>query len=254
MSEGSGRSPAARAGRHRWIPFWVLQASEVAIALVFMELLIHVSNGGLLVAAAVTFFALAVTARGPLGVFRICGQRLHLTLATAAAAAVAVAPVIPALRPDIQGIIVIEFGAVGLIRLATLTLATDYPRATGTSRRRRGVVIDTTATVVDASTAGRTTAGRTTAGRTTAGRTAAGPTTTGRQPGDQAAAPRATTPPAGAAARWAGRTTGAAAASAKKMTARYRPEAEAQVKRTIREAGRIAGRMSGPKPPDDPVD
>ena len=87
MSEGSGRSPAARAGRHRWIPFWVLQASEVAIALVFMELLIHVSNGGLLVAAAVTFFALAVTARGPLGIFRICGQRLHLTLATAAAAA-----------------------------------------------------------------------------------------------------------------------------------------------------------------------
>ena len=58
MSEGSGRSPAARAGRHRWIPFWVLQASEVAIALVFMELLIHVSNGGLLVAAAVIFFVL----------------------------------------------------------------------------------------------------------------------------------------------------------------------------------------------------
>jgi hypothetical protein len=216
----------------------VLQASEVAIALVFMELLIHVSNGGLLVAAAVTFFALAVTARGPLGIFRICGQRLHLTLATAAAAAVAVAPVIPALRPDIQGIIVIEFGAVGLVRLATLTLATDYPRATGTSpRRRRGSVIDTTATVVDA---------------TTAGRTPAGPTTAGRQPG--AAAQRATAPPPGAAARWAGRTTGAAAASAKKMTARYRPEAEAQVKRTIREAGRIAGRISGPKPPDDPTD
>jgi hypothetical protein len=38
------------------------------------------------------------------------------------------------------------------------------------------------------------------------------------------------------------------------MTARYRPEAEAQVKRTIREAGRIAGRISGPKPPDDPTD
>jgi hypothetical protein len=244
MSEGSGRIPAARAGRRRWIPFWVLQASEVAIALVFMELLIHVSNGGLLVAAAVVFFILAVTARGPLGVFRICGQRLHLTLATAAAAAVAVAPVIPALRPDIQGIIVIEFGAVGLIRLATLTLATDYPPATGMSRRRRGAVIDTTATVVDA----------TTAGRTTAGRTAAGGSTAARQPGDQAAAQPAATPPGGAAARWAGRTTGAAAASAKRVTARYRPEAEAQVKRTIREAGRIAGRMSGPKSPDDPED
>jgi hypothetical protein len=39
------------------------------------------------------------------------------------------------------------------------------------------------------------------------------------------------------------------------MTARYRPEAEAQVKRTIRGAGRIAGRMTAePKPPDDPAD
>jgi hypothetical protein len=224
----------------------VLQATEVAMALIFVELLIHVSNGGLLVVAAIAFFTLAVTARGPLGVFRICSQRLHLALATAAAVAVAVAPVIPAIRPDIQGIIVIEFGAIGLIRLATLTHASDYPRAAGASpRRRRGTVIDATATVVDDSAPDRATAGRTTSEGST----------TGPPPGDRSHGGRATTPPAGAAVRWAGRTTGAAAASAKKMTARYRPEAEAQVKRTIRGAGRIAGRMTAdPKPPDDPAD
>jgi hypothetical protein len=224
----------------------VLQATEVAIALIFMELLIHVSNGGLLVVAAIVFFILAVTARGPLGVFRICSQRLHLMLAIAAAVAVAVAPVIPAIRPDVQGIIVIEFGAIGLIRLATLTVASDYPRAAGASpRRRRGTVIDATATV----------AGDGAPGRTTSDRTTSDGTTTGPPPNERSPGGRAGPPPAGAAARWAGRTTGAAAASAKKMTARYRPEAEAQVKRTIRGAGRIAGRMTAePKPPDDPAD
>jgi hypothetical protein len=241
MSGASGGSPASRAAGRRWIPFWVLQASEVAMAIVFMELLIHVSKGGLLVVAAIAFFTLAVTARGPLGVFKICSQRLHLTLITAVAVAVAVAPVLPAFRPDVQGIIVLEFGAIGLIRLATLTLASDHPRAVGASpRRRRGRVIDATATVVDDRAPDRATTDRATSDRATSGR---------------ATSEGATTPAAGAAARWAGRTTGAAAASAKKLSARYRPEAEAQVRRTIRGAGRIAGRMTAePKTPDDPAD
>lgn len=246
MSGASGASPASRAAGRRWIPFWVLQASEVAMAIVFMELLIHVSKGGLLVVAAIAFFTLAVTARGPLGVFKICSQRLHLTLVTTVAVAVAVAPVLPAFRPDVQGIIVLEFGAIGLIRLATLTLASDHPRAVGAPpRRRRGRVIDATATVVDDRAPDRATGDRTTTDRTTTDRTTSG----------RATSEGATTPAAGAAARWAGRTTGAAAASAKKLSARYRPEAEAQVKRTIRGAGRIAGRMTAePKTPDDPAD
>jgi hypothetical protein len=149
---------------------------------------------------------------------------------------VAVAPVIPALRPDIEGIIVIEFGAVGMIRLATLTVTTEYPRATrGAVRRPGATVIDTTATIVDAARRG-----------------AADPT------GARPPAPGKSTPTPGSArdgtARWVGRTTGAAAASGKKMAAKYGPEAEAQVKRTIRGAGRLAGRVtSSPEPPDDPA-
>ena len=38
----------------------------------------------------------------------------------ALSAAIALAPIIPALRPDIQGIIVVEFGAVGLFRVCHL--------------------------------------------------------------------------------------------------------------------------------------
>jgi hypothetical protein len=213
-----------------------MQALEMAVAVVFVNLSVHVNHGGLMVVAALAFFALAVTAQGPLGVFRVCNQRLHLLLAMVLAGAVAVAPVITALRPDIEGIIVVEFGAVGMIRLATLTVATEYPRATvGAVRRPGATVIDTTATIVDAARRG-----------------AADPT--GSTP--PAAGKSAPTPGSArdGAARWVGRTTGAAAASGKKMAAKYGPEAEAQVKRTIRGAGRLAGRVtSSPEPPDDPA-
>lgn len=240
MSEGAGPGPTgarpAKLARRRWIPFWVMQAFEIAVAVVFVDLSVHVNHGGLMVVAALAFFALAVTAQGPLGVFRVCNQRLHLLLAMVLAGVVAVAPVIPALRPDIEGIIVIEFGAVGMIRLATLTVTTEYPRATrGAVRRPGATVIDTTATIVDAARRG-----------------AADPT------GARPPAPGKSTPTPGSArdgtARWVGRTTGAAAASGKKMAAKYGPEAEAQVKRTIRGAGRLAGRVtSSPEPPDDPA-
>jgi hypothetical protein len=225
-----------------------MQALEVVVALVFVDLSVHVNNAGLMIAGAGALVALAVTAQGPLGIFRICSQRIHLLLLVIAAAAVAVAPIVPVLRPDIEGIIVIEFGAVGLIRLATLTLATEYRRTgaaprtgfasrTGfaTGRRRGATVIDTTATVVDGSPP-------------VPPREAPRPDNGGRAAGNR---PETTT---GAAARWVGRTTGAAATSGKKMAAKYRPEAEAQVKKTIRGAGRLAGRVtSTPEPPEDPT-
>jgi hypothetical protein len=224
MSEGDARGPIPqRAARQRWLPFWVIQAVEIAVALIFVDISVHVHNGGLLVAAAIAFLSLAATAHGPLGIVRICNQRLHLILAVAVAVVVALAPVIPSLRPDIEGIIVLEFGAVGLIRVATLT-QTDAER----SRRvptgpRASEVIDATATVTD----------------------------TGGPAGRSAAPPR-NPPHAGAAARWAGRTTGAAAASGRQVAAKYRPEAEAQVKRTIRGAGRIASKVAAwLEPPED---
>ena len=210
----SASSPRAAEPR-RWLPFWLLQVSELVVAFVFVDISIHVGNGGLLVGAGAALAALSVTARGPLGILKICGQRLHVHAAVAVAVAVAVAPIVPALRPDIEGIIIVEFGAIGLIRLATLirisaSTPAGHGRVGSTDR-----VIDVSATVV----------------------APARPASTGSQH-DSAGTSRST----GAAARWLGRTTGAAAASGKRVAAHHRPEVEARVKRTIRGAGRVAGR------------
>ena len=151
MNEGAtaGAIPPtpAAAVRRRWIPFWVLQLVELGVAFIFVDVSVHVPNSGLMVAAAGVIAALAVTANGPLGIFRICRPWLHLTMVISVAAVVAVAPIIPTLRPDIEGIIVIEFGAIGLIRLATLTdmRPSSRSRRTSTQRRHDRTVIDTTA-------------------------------------------------------------------------------------------------------------
>jgi hypothetical protein len=219
--------PSSPTGRtRRWIPFWVVQAVEIAIAVVFVDVSIHLSNPGLLVGAALAFFALAVTAHGPLGIARICSQPLHLVLAMVVAAVVAVAPVLPSLRPDIEGIIVLEFGAVGLFRVCMLTQAAPVSAGTrrGTVRRRGPAVIDATATVVDAH----------------ATRPAPAPPTPPAPP-DTAGSPSYD-----AAARWVGRTSGAAAAVGKQTAARYGPTARARVKKTIRSAGRLTGSVVSP--------
>ncbi len=226
--------PATTGGRRRWVPLWVLQLAELVVAFVFVDISVHVANSGLMVVAAVALAVLAVTAHGPLGIFRICPPWLHLTLVISVAAVVAVAPVVPALRPDIEGIIVIEFGAIGLIRLATLTdmHASSRSRRPLASRRHDPSVIDATATVT-------------------------GDTAVPSSGGDtRPTAP----PPTGAAARWAGRAAGTASASGRRAVAKHRPEAEKQVKRAIREAGRLAARItshsepgpSGPRPGDPP--
>jgi hypothetical protein len=260
MSGGVGpaQQPAIGAGtgtrRHRWFPFWIMQATEIVIALVFADISVHVTNGGLLIGAAIALFALAVTAQGPLGLFRVCGQRLHLWLAMAVSVAMALAPLIPALRPDIEGIIVLEFGAVGLFRVATLTRTGEPYGAVRAGGHGRSSVIDANATVTDAAGG----AGAGTGARAGAG-AGAGAGVGGAAAGagaDASAGGRATGSPtsSGAAARWAGRASGAAVASGKQVVADYRPEAEAQVKRTIRGVGRLAGRMSSRiTPPDDPT-
>jgi hypothetical protein len=197
----------------------VLQAAEIAVAVVFVDISAHVTRGGLLVAAAVVFAILAITAQGPVGLVRVCGPRLHLVLVTVAAAVVAVAPVIPAVRPDIEGIIVLEFGALGLIRLATFTQSGDQVL----SGRTGPPVIEARATVV-----------------------APGG-------GPRRAAPRPSGPGSpGGAARWMGRTAAAAAESGKRVAAKHRPAAEARVRQSIRGAGKIAGRVTSPPPNPTP--
>ncbi len=205
-------------GRRRWIPFWVLQVMELVVAFVFVDISVHVANSGLMVAAALAFALLAVTARGPLGVVRVCPPWLHLTLVVSVAVVVALAPVFPVARPDIEGIIVIEFGAMGLIRLATLTDMNPSSRRSGARQADRRV-IEATATVAE---------------------DGAPRPSTGGQPRNP--------PPTGtgAAARWAGRAAGAVSLSGRQAVAKHRPEAEEQVKRAIRGAGRITGRITSP--------
>ena len=219
MSEGAApgtdRSGGPSSGRRRWIPFWVLQLAELAVAFTFMYISVHVGNGGLLVAAAIAFAALALTAHGPVGLVQICRPWLHLTLLVAVAAVVAAAPLVPSLRPDVQGIIVIEFGAIGLIRLATLTEMGPSPRPSWLARRNDTSVIDATATVTSV-TGSRSTA-------PAEGRTGASSS--------------------GAAARRAGRAVGAASVTGRRAAARHRPGAEEQMRRAVRRAGRLTGRF-----------
>ena len=213
----SSSSPSRWGGR-AFLPFWLLQAMELVVAVVFVDISVHVSRGGILIGGAAVYGILAIMAKGPLGIFRLCGRRLHVRLVVLASALLALSPIFSALRPDIEGIIVIEFGAIGVIRLATFTLTDgSTPRAGSPAGGR---VIDATASIGAA-----------------------------HQLPDEPPAPK--NPSSGAAARWLGRTTASATSSGKRMADKHRPEAEAQVKRTIRGAGRLAGRRASP-PKDDP--
>jgi hypothetical protein len=208
---------AARRAR-RVVPFWILQAAEYFTLVALADLSLHVENGRVLVGAGVVYAALAVLADGPLGLLRICPRRLHVTLVVVASVAVALVPVVPALRPDLEGILILEVIAVGMLRLATLTsTAPARPRAVAGS----GPLIDSTATVV-----------------------------TDPTPPTPTPTPATTGPPTPAvtAARMAGRAAGAASAAA----VQHRPAAEAQVKRALRGAGRLAGRMRPDTPEADP--
>ena len=240
---GTGPSTAEHRGR-RWLPFWVIQATEFGVAVVLADVSIHVSHGGVLIAGALLFFALAITADGPLGLARVCSQRLHLVLVIVASVLLGVASLLPGLRPDIEGLIVVGFAAVGLIRLATLTQSGPVAVGARPNRwaRAGATVIDTTATVADPSAP--------TAAAPTGARTAPGP-----RPGGTGSAATPGAASTDAAARWAGRATGSVAATGKKASARYGPVAGAHLKRTIRAAGRAVGSATAPSTePKEPTE
>lgn len=217
-------------GRHtqRIVPFWVLQATEILSVVGLADLSLHVSRGGVLAVAGGVFAALALAADGPLGILRICGRKLHVILVSAVAVIVAVSPVVSALRPDIEGIIILEVATIGIIRLATL-VSTDprpvSPKGVGGS----GTVINARARVAPPSAPERP------------GRTASPSTGRSRFPTEEGV---------GSAARWAGRAAGAATSAAARSTAKHGPTAKAQVKRTIRSAGRLVGKAASR--PDGP--
>jgi hypothetical protein len=89
---------------------------------------LHIGHSDLLLVAAVVFGILALISRGPLGLVRACGPRLHGVLDVTAAVVLALAPLVRSLRPGVIGIVVVEVVAVGWLRLATLTRYSTPPR------------------------------------------------------------------------------------------------------------------------------
>jgi len=203
------------------IQFWALQVLELGVAFLLVTQSVHVGRGGLLVAGGVVFGLLALTADGPLGAVRVVGQRLHVLLVAGAAIAFGALAVVPSLRPDLEGLLVVGAAVVAVVFLASRTMTDPARRGRRARRRARGPVIDATATVVPPSD---------------------GPPEPSPSDGTDSALRRA------------GRTTGAAAAVGKQVVDQHRPQVEDQVKRTLRGAGRLAGKLAGPKgtPPDPP--
>ena len=201
----------------RWkLPFWAFQVLDLGVAFLLVTQSVHVGHGGLLVGTGAALAVLALTADGPLGIVRRCGQRLHVLLVAGIATAAAALAFVPALRPDVEGLLVIVLAAVALVFFATRTTVT--PRSVSRRQHRSGgPVIDATATV-------------------------------SATPED--ASSTAPVDDADTALRRVGRTTGAAAAASRRAVDEHRPQVEDQVKRGLRGAGRLAGRLSASKPPD----
>jgi hypothetical protein len=217
----------------RITPFWILQAAEILSVVGLADLSLHVDRGGVLAVAGSIFAALALTADGPLGIVRIFSRKHHVVLVVVVAAVVALSPVVSAIRPDIEGILILEVAAVGIIRLATL-VNTD-PRPAG-PRGLRGSrrVVDATATVTARPSPAAVPPEPEPSASPSVGRTLF--------PSEERI---------GAAARWAGRAAGAATSAASRTTAKHGPTAKAQAKRTIRSAGWLVGRATS-RPEDPP--
>jgi hypothetical protein len=105
------------------------QLIEYLVAGALVALSVRVGHSQLLVAGGAAIGLLAMSARGPLGLVRICGTRLHAVADVGVGIALAVAPIWRTLRPGAVGLVAIELVAVAWLRVGTLTRYTDRPRA-----------------------------------------------------------------------------------------------------------------------------
>jgi hypothetical protein len=224
--------PTSSAARRRPFPFWVLQAAELAIALVLVDVGVHVERGGLLFAAAGILAVLALTARGPLSVVRLVGQRLHLVACIALAVLLALALLLPSLRPGAAGIVVVLVAGVGLVRLATLTRTDAGGLPAGSWPRP---VIDARATVSQRTGAGSGAPAPSEAAT-------AGPTSDGTANGSSGS-PGSGAPPEGSTSDRLARLAGETVATGRTAARRHRPAVEAGARRGLRSLGRAVGRM-----------
>ncbi|HWF21393.1 MAG TPA: hypothetical protein VG226_04555, partial [Acidimicrobiales bacterium] len=246
-------------------------------AVALADLSLHVDRGGLLVAGTAVFALLAITANGPLGLVRVVPRRLHVYAVCVVAVVFALAPILPQIRPDASGIIIIEFGAVGLFRLATLTSTVVTVRAPRGAARAAPATNQpaTNQPATNQPATNQPATGQPATGQPATGQPANRPPATG-QPGvptsalgaasatgstsapdpstGAGAAPRSATEKVSStetAGRWIGRQASAAAqhagiaAEAAALTAeKHAPAARAQAGRAVRSAGRLTGRLT----------
>jgi hypothetical protein len=183
---------------------------------------------------------------------RVVPRRLHVYAVCVVSVVFALAPILPQIRPDASGIIIIEFGAVGLFRLATLTSTVVTVRAPRGSARA-------------AASANQPATGQPGANQPATGQpgvptsapgaaSATGPTSASDPSTGAGAAPRSATEKVSStetAGRWISRQASAAAqhagiaAEAAALTAeKHAPAARAQAGRAVRSAGRLTGRLT----------
>jgi len=203
---GSGGNDPDGRGRGRGrLHFWVIQVTELAVAVGLVDLSLHVTRAAVLLGAAGVLAAISLTAKGPLGVVRLVGRPAHRVVALVVAAGMALAPLAPALRPGVDGIAILELGAIGLARVATLVRVAPGPLS---------------------------------ADPEAPGRRAARGEPSGASPGSRGGADP---PPVARAARWAGRAASQAGTAVNRAADSHGPVAKAHVLRVARTSGRVTG-------------
>ncbi len=99
------------------------------IAGALCDLTVRTGSDALPLVVAAVAAALALCGRGPLGVVRVVPPTVHVTLVLAVAVLAAASPVVPAFRPGVAGIVLVELAALGLGRAALLTRTSSPARA-----------------------------------------------------------------------------------------------------------------------------
>lgn len=99
------------------------------IAGALCDLTVRTDSDALPLVVAAVAAALALSGRGPLGVVRVVPPTVHVTLVLAVAVLAAASPVVPAFRPGVAGIVLVELAALGLGRAALLTRTSSPARA-----------------------------------------------------------------------------------------------------------------------------
>jgi hypothetical protein len=99
--------------------------------------------GKVLLAAAAYLVVVAILSRGPLGLVRLLGPRLHQALDLVLVVGLAVSPIFARSDLDVAGVIIAEALAIVLLRLAFRTRYVPAPGAIGAvAARARAVAMD----------------------------------------------------------------------------------------------------------------